>query len=52
MISDTPLAAQIRIELLDIKPPIWRRVLVPRNLQLGQLHRVIQPALACAISRG
>ena len=33
---------QIRIQLDDIRPPIWRRVLVPDNIALRDLHEVIQ----------
>jgi yecA family protein len=33
---------QLKIALQGAKPPIWRRVLVPGNLTLEQLHKVIQ----------
>ncbi len=33
---------QLKIELQGAKPPIWRRVLVPGNITLEQLHGVIQ----------
>lgn len=33
---------QLKITLHQSKPPIWRRVLVPGNITLGQLHYVIQ----------
>ncbi|MCC5828084.1 MAG: plasmid pRiA4b ORF-3 family protein [Phycisphaeraceae bacterium] len=36
---------QIRISLRDSKPPIWRRVAVPSDITLGQLHEVIQIAM-------
>lgn len=36
---------QLKITLKNIKPPIWRRVLVPDNLTLDQLHHVIQVAM-------
>ena len=36
---------QLKISLRYIKPPIWRRVLVPDNLLLGQLHSVIQASM-------
>lgn len=37
-----PEIYQIKITLLDIEPDIWRRVLVPGDLTLGELHDVIQ----------
>ena len=33
---------QLKITLKDIRPPIWRRVQVPSDITLGQLHWVIQ----------
>ena len=36
---------QLRIALLDIDPPVWRRVLVPGGFTLDRLHRVIQHAM-------
>jgi pRiA4b ORF-3-like protein len=36
---------QIKIELLDVEPPIWRRVLVPSEFTLFDLHQVIQTAM-------
>ena len=35
---------QLKITLLDTKPPIWRRVLVDGRSTLDQLHEVIQAA--------
>ncbi|NNN22776.1 MAG: plasmid pRiA4b ORF-3 family protein [Acidimicrobiales bacterium] len=35
---------QLRIDLLDIKPPIWRRLLVPGSDSLNDLHYNIQTA--------
>jgi len=36
---------QLRISLRHTKPPIWRRVLVPSGITLGDLHEVIQVAM-------
>ena len=38
-------ALQLKITLKDIRPPIWRRVLVPDNYSLGELHGIIQVAM-------
>ena len=38
-------AFQLRVELLHIQPPIWRRVLVADNGSLGDLHHVILVAM-------
>ncbi len=35
---------QLRIQLAGIRPPVWRRVLVPGEIDLGELHDVIQTA--------
>jgi hypothetical protein len=50
---------QIKIVLLGTKPPIWRRLLVPPEFTLADLHDVIQAAMsweeshlhACRIGR-
>lgn len=36
---------QLKIGLKSAKPPIWRRVLVPSDIRLDQLHNVIQIAM-------
>jgi hypothetical protein len=33
---------QIKVTLDEIAPPIWRRLLVPSNITLNQLHGVLQ----------
>jgi hypothetical protein len=35
---------QLKVTLLDTKPPIWRRVVVDGSITLDQLHEVIQAA--------
>lgn len=35
---------QLHIELHEIKPKVWRRVLVPETITLAKLHSVIQRA--------
>ena len=36
---------QLKITLRNVKPSIWRRLLVPGNLNLQRLHLVIQDAM-------
>jgi hypothetical protein len=36
---------QLKITLDNIRPPVWRRVLVPANMPLSELHYVIQVAM-------
>ena len=36
---------QLKIQLKDINPPIWRRLLVPADINLGELHKVVQEAM-------
>jgi hypothetical protein len=36
---------QIRIDLEEVDPPIWRRLLVPSGIRLHQLHDVFQVAM-------
>lgn len=33
---------QVRVTLVDVEPPIWRRLLVPQGLTLPRLHAVLQ----------
>ncbi|MBI4061116.1 MAG: plasmid pRiA4b ORF-3 family protein [Elusimicrobia bacterium] len=39
------LVYQLKITLLGSEPPIWRRILVARNVTLKRLHFIIQAAM-------
>jgi len=41
----SPEIYQIKVTLLGTSPPIWRRLLVPVEATLAQLHRVLQIAM-------
>lgn len=36
---------QIKVELRDLRPTVWRRVLVPDAMTLAELHDVVQQAM-------
>lgn len=38
----TPATLTLRVDLVDAKPPIWRRVEVPSTLRLDQVHDLVQ----------
>ncbi len=45
MINDSGSVYQLKITLDHIKPPIWRRVLVPATTSLAGLHDIIQAVM-------
>ncbi|MBO0703413.1 MAG: plasmid pRiA4b ORF-3 family protein [Candidatus Dormibacteraeota bacterium] len=36
---------QIKVSLLDVAPRIWRRLLVPQDVSMPRLHRILQLAM-------
>src|ERR1700739_3180740 len=40
-----PEVYQFKVALLGTMPPIWRRLLVPADLTLAQMHEVLQAAM-------
>src|ERR1700730_12525119 len=36
---------QLKISLIDIEPPIWRRMLVAQDMGLPRLHGILQMAM-------
>lgn len=43
-LDPTGVQLQLKVTLLDIKPAIWRRLLVPATIKLPKLHTVLQLA--------
>lgn len=43
--KESPKLYEIKITLMELTPAIWRRVLVPRDILLADLHQVIQIAM-------
>jgi Plasmid pRiA4b ORF-3-like protein len=43
--SAAPEIYQLKVTLLGTSPPIWRRLQVPANVTLAQLHDVLQTAM-------
>jgi hypothetical protein len=35
----------LRIDLEEVEPAVWRRLMVPGDITLGQLHRILQAAM-------
>jgi hypothetical protein len=40
---------QVRIDLLDVTPRVWRRLLIPENLRLPQLHYILQTCVGWSL---
>lgn len=45
IVAPQPVIYQLKITLKDIKPAIWRRLLVPGDFTLEDLHEVFQVAM-------
>ena len=43
--SGPPMAYQLKVMLLETDPPIWRRLLVPADVTLGDLNYILQAAM-------
>lgn len=43
--STAPSILKLKVTLQDIRPPIWRRLLVPETITLEFLHEAIQAAM-------
>ena len=43
--ANAPEILQIKLTLRDVRPAVWRRVLVPDNFSLNRLHQVIQAVM-------
>ena len=41
----TALNVQLRVELKQVKPLVWRRILVPEKITLAKLHVALQWAM-------
>lgn len=42
---EEPNAVQVHVALDDLAPPIWRRLIVPLDATLADLHRILQAAM-------
>ena len=43
--SDHANIIQLKVTLRRVKPPVWRRLLMPGTMNLGELHTAIQAAM-------
>ena len=46
MFEPDQLLHQVKITIADIEPAIWRRLLLPQDLNFAQLHEIIQAAFS------
>lgn len=42
---DSPVALTVTVTLLDTEPPVWRRLRLPGDLTLDEVHDVLQEAM-------
>ena len=47
-VTSTTRIFQIKVELRDVRPPVWRRIQVPGEATLTELNVVIQDAMGWA----
>jgi hypothetical protein len=43
--SEVSPVLQLRISLRGVSPPVWRRLLIPEQITIAQLHHVMQLAM-------
>ena len=43
--SEATSVLQLRISLRGVSPPVWRRLLIPEQITIAQLHQVMQLAM-------
>jgi len=43
--AKTETVLRLKVTLRGVRPPVWRRLLVPRDMTLGDLHVAIQAAM-------
>jgi hypothetical protein len=36
---------ELRVTLMDLEPPVWRRILVPERISFQELHEIIQAVM-------
>ncbi|MFM0703567.1 plasmid pRiA4b ORF-3 family protein [Paraburkholderia sediminicola] len=44
--SQTTSVLQLPISLRGVSPPVWRRLVIPEQITIAQLHHVMQLAMA------